>query len=397
MMKPSSFLRVIAGAMLIAVAGGAVAFRVLAARHAKNKVLGLNRVIAFAYSPGGDFSVKQLHSITLVGPVSAGDWKYWQSRKVVTAVGHTWFDLLRSPVEKAVDNLTGQDFGGNPRPVVMIDEFGFDFGGGMDEKSAQILRQAKLKKPDLALAVWDMRGPIPKVLAEAYRDVADLVMMESYVENQKHYWFIASQAWSARRYGILPKTIFVLGVGKGQPGENWAQTKEELEEQIRFVRMIAPESPGIGFFSGTPELLTDADALSAHFFDYPTNGSGLPAEVRDLARTFSRHYDKPTLAASPSFVEPNYLADGSGGLAQPATLRAYLINLGDADAVNVKVRLRNPANVGGNVFAEGVVPLIPKRSEAIGVLAVTSPWRAWVGGWILEVESPGCDVLTFKP
>jgi hypothetical protein len=279
----------------------------------------------------------------------------------------------------------------------MIDEFGFDYGGGMDEKSAQVLRQTKLKKPELALAVFDMRGPIPKVLAEAYHDVADLVLMESYMDNQRHYWFAAIQAWSARKYGILPKTIMVLGVGKGgNPGEDWAETKEELEEQIRFVRMIAPESPGVGFFGGTPELLQDADALSAHFFDYPTDGSGLPAEVRDLARTFSRHYDKPTLAVSPSFVQPNFKSDGSGAFAEPKTFRAYLINLGDQDAVNVKVRLRNPSSLGDNVFAEGEVPLIPKRSEAVAALSITAAWKVWVGQWTLEVECPGCDVLTFK-
>ncbi len=381
----------------MAAAGGALAVRLHAARHAKTKVLGLNKVIAFTYSPGKDFDLKQMHSETLVGPINPGDWKYWRSRGVVAGVGHTWFDLLRSPVDKAVDNLTGQDYGGNPQPLVMIDEFGFDYGGQMDEKAAQILRQTKLKKPDLALAVWDMRGPIPQVLAEAYRDVADLVMVESYVHSRRRYWWIASQVWSARRYGLLPKTIVVLGVGKGgNPGEDWAETKEELEQQIRFVRLIAPESPGVGFYGGTPELLTAADALCSRFFHFPANGSGLPAEVRDLARTFSRRYEKPTLVVSPSFVQPNYNGNGMGKMAEPQTMRAYLINLGDQDAQNVKVRLRNPPNAGDNVFANGVVPLIPKHSEAIAVLRITDLWRVWVGAWILEVDAPGCDVLYFK-
>src|SRR5271157_392308 len=397
MMKPSSMHRVIAGILLVAAAGGALAVRLHAARHAKTKVLGLNKVIAFTYSPAKDFDLKQMHSVTLAGPVNPGDWKYWRSRGVVTGVGHTWFDLLRSPMDTAVDNLTGQDYGGNPQPMVMIDEFGFDYGGQMDEKSAQILRQTKLKKPDLALAVWDMRGPIPQVLAEAYRDVADLVMLESYVHSQRQYWWIASQVWSARKYGLLPKTIMVLGVGKGgKPGENWAETKEELEQQIRFIRLIAPESPGVGFYSGTPELLTAADALCSRFFHFPTNGSGLPAEVRDLARTFSRRYEKPTLVVSPSFVQPNYNENGMGTMAEPKTMRAYLINLGDQDAQNVKIRLRNPPNAGNNVFAEGMVPLIPKHSEAIGVLRITDLWRVWVGMWILEVDAPGCEVLSFK-
>jgi hypothetical protein len=395
MLKSSASRRVLAGALLVAAASGALAVRLLAARHAKTKVLGLNKVIAFTYSPTKDFDLKQLHSVTLIGPVGAGDWKDWRSRGVVTGVGHTWFDLLRSPIDKAVDSLTGQDYGGNPQPVVMIDEFGFDYGGLMDEKSAQILRQVKRKKPDLALAVWEMRGPIPRVLAETYRDVADLVMLESYVGNPKQYWFIASQVWSARKYGLLPKTIIVLGVGKGgNPGENWAETKEELEQQIRFVRLIAPESPGVGFFGGTPELLTSAGALCAHFFNFPANGSGLPEDVRALATTFSRRYEKPTLVVSPNLVEPNYNENGNG-IAEPKAMRAYLINLGDQDAQNVKVRLRNPPKLGGNVFAEGVVPLIPKRSEAIGVLRVTDVWRVWVGQWILEVDAPGCDVLSF--
>ena len=265
-------------------------------------------------------------------------------------------------------------------------------------KAAQVLRATKLKKPDLALAVWEMRGPIPQVLAEAYRDATDLVMLESYVGNQRQYWWIASQVWSARRYGILPKTIIVLGVGKGgNPGENWAETKEELEQQMRFVRLIAPESPGVGFFAGNPELLAAADALSSRFFHFPTNGSGLAPEVRDIARTFSRRYVKPTLVMSPSFVEPNYNENGTGAMSDPKTMRAYIINLGDDDAQNVKVRLRNLPNLGGNVFAEGVVPLIPKRSEAIAILRVTDLWREWVGQWILEIDAPGCDVLLFKP
>lgn len=396
-MKQLSIFRVIAGALLVAAAGGMLAVRLQAARNATTKVLGLDKVIAFTYGPGNDYKALPLHSVTFVGPAGAGDWKYWRSRGVVAGVGHTWYDLLASPLDKAVDILTGQDYGGNPQPVIMIDEFGFDYGGLMDQKSAQILRQTKLKKPELAMAVWDMRGPIPQVLAEAYRDVADLVMLESYVPNQREYWRIAFQVWSARRYGILSKTIIVLGVGKGgNPGENWAETKEKIEQQIRFARMIAPESPGIGFYSGTPELLTAADNLCAHFFHYPTNGSGLPAEVRDLAKTFSRRYEKPTLVVSPSFVQPNYKEDGKG-IGVPLVMRAYLINLGDEDAQNVKVRLRNPPNLGDNVFAEGVVPLIPKRSEAIGVLRVTDLWRVWVGQWILEVDAPGCDVLTFKP
>jgi hypothetical protein len=390
------FLGVMGGLLLAAVLCGKVTAGLLAGQGAGTKILGLDKVIAFAYSPTKDFDPKQLRSVTFFGPAKPEDWQYWRKRGVVMGVGHTWFDLLRRPLEKAVDNLVGQNYGGNPQPVVMIDEFGFDYGGRMDEKSAQVLRQTKRQKPELALAVWEMRGPIPEVLAEAYRDVADLVMMESYTGNKQQYWWIASQVWSARRFGILSKTIVVLGVGKGgKPGENWAQTGEELEQQIRFVRLIAPDSPGVGFYGGTAELLARADALGAHFFDLPTDGSGLPADVVALAKTFSSRHEKATLVVSPNLVEPNYTEDGRA-FVQPTMMRPYLINLGDQDARNVKVRLRNPPEKGGNVFAEGIVLLIPKRAEAVGALPVTAAPRVWVGEWEMEVEASGCDVLAFK-
>ena len=395
-MKHSWPLQVSAVVLLAAGLGGTVMPRLSAAKGAETKVVGLSKVIAFTYSPAKDFDPKQLRSVTFIGPKSPEEWQYWRARGVVMGVGHTWFDLLRSPLEKAVENLVSQDYGGNPQPLVMIDEFGFDYGGGMDEKSAQILRQTKRRKPELALAVFEMRGPIPPVLAEAYRDVADLVIMESYVGSTRWYWWIASQVWSARRYGILPKTIVVLGVGKGgNPGENWAQTKEELEQQVRFLRLVGPESPGVGFYGGTQELLASADALGARFSDIPTDGAGLPADLLALARTFSNRYEKPTLVVSPALVQPDYNADGSGHLAEPRTMRPYLINLGDQDAHDVVIRLRNPPARGGDVFAEGIVPLIPKRSAAIGVLPVTGQWRVWVGQWKMEVEAPGCDVRAF--
>ncbi len=394
--KFRKILRLFAGAILVAATIASLTVHLLAARHAKSRVLGLNQVIAFTYSPKGA-GLKQFHSATLIGPVGPGDWKQWQPRGVVTGIGHTWFDLLRSPIEKAVDNIITLDVGGNPHPLIMIDEFGFDYGGLMDQKAAQILRQVKSRKPELSLAVFEMRGPISQVLAEACRDTAGLIMMEGYVGNSRHYWSLAIEAWTARHFGILPKTILVLGVGKGgNPGENWAETNQELEQQIRFVRMIAPESPGVGFYAGTPELLSRADALCAHFFKFPANGAGLPQDARALANTFTRRYDKPTLVFSPLYVEPNFNEDGQG-IAKPIVMRAYLINLGDQDAQNVKVRLRNPPNQGGKVFAEGVVPLIPKRSATVGVLPVTDAWKVWIGEWVMEVEATGCDLIDFNP
>jgi hypothetical protein len=376
--------------MLIAAA------RLPGAGNAPENVLGLKRVIAFTYIPGKGYDPRQLKSVTFFGPTSPTAWHYWQPRGVVTGVGHTWYDLLRSPVDKAVENLTNTKYGGNPLPVVMIDEFGFDLGGQMDQKAAEILRQAKQRDPKLHFAVWEMRGPVPKVLADAYRDSADLVLLESYVGNEQQYWYIAAQVWAARMDGILPKTIVVLGLGKGgNAGENWAASRKELEQQIRFVRLIAPDSPGIGFYGGTPELVASADALSAKLFRHKANGHGLPADARALAKTFSSPHAKPTLVVSPDLVEPNYEENGRA-LVHPVTMRPFIINLGDEDARNVRIRLRNPPDKGGDVFAEGVVPLVPKRSAVVGVIPATGKWHEWVGQWDLEVDAPGSDVLNYR-
>jgi hypothetical protein len=384
-------------AVLLAAAVAAAMSRAPARAEPPKKVLGLERVIAFTYIPKG-YDAKQLRSVTFIEPTAPKDWQDWNARGTVAALGHTWFDLLRNPADKSVEILTHLDYGGNPRPVVSIDEFGFDFGGQTDEKAAAILRQAKRQRPELALSVWEMRGPIPKVLAEAYRDVAGLVMLECYVGDPKDYWWIATQVHAARMHGLLPKTIVALGLGAGgNPGERWARTSEELERQIRFVRLIAPESPGVGFFAAgaTPELMARADELCSRFFELPTDGATLPDEVKALAGLFSGRHKKPTLVASPAWVEPNRSAADPGKLVEPKTMRACLMNVGDRAARNVQVRLRNPKDKGGDVFAAGAVAEVPPRGEAIAVLPVTAKWNVWKT-WEIEIDVPGGEVVVFR-
>ena len=160
-----------------------------------DKVLGLDTVIAFYGAP------KDLRSPTFV---LSEDWKYWKQRGAVAAISKVWFDLLQNPVDKGVEILTGLNFADNPDPVVAIDEFGFDYDGQIDIRTAALLREAKKKKPNLHVAVWQMRGPVAPKLAEAYRDSVDLVLLETYV-GPKDLWLIAarlrrrgSAAWRKR-------------------------------------------------------------------------------------------------------------------------------------------------------------------------------------------------------
>ena len=291
------------------------------------------------------------------------------------------------------------NYGSNPKPVICIDEFGFDFGGQTDQKTAEILRKTKEKMPNLSVIIWQMRGPIAPVLADAYRDVVDLILPEAYVGDKKDYWHIITQVRAAQLQGLMHKTIIGLGLGiGGNPGENWAETKEELEQQIRFLRLIAPESPGVAFFAagadrGKPGLLAFADELCGRFAQIPTDGSGLPQDAMALYQTFSKPRTKPTLVVSGRWAEPDRSRQDPGKLVQPKTMRVLLMNLGDKDAETVTIKLKNPASKGGNVFARGTTH-VSGKSVAVAALPVTAKWQVWKT-WNVEVEATGCEIMTF--
>ena len=362
----------------------------------KNKVLGQEKIIAFTFI--GKHDPKKLKSLTFHTPARSGDRGYWRNRGVVPAVHQTWFDLLKSPVDRAVEILLNLDYSGDPNPVVCVDEFGFDFGGETDQKSAKILRITKQKKSDLDLAVWQMRGPISQVLADAYKDVVSLVLMEAYVSSKNDYWWIATQVYVARMHKILEKSVVSLGLSSGQPEDKnkWADTEEEIEQQMRFVRLIAPESPGLGFFapSAPPELLQFADQLCEQYFDFPKDGTGLPEEALRLHRFFSKRHKDATIVSSPIWAEPNRSAEDPNILVLPRTLRVYLLNIGDKAARNVKIRLRNPVEQGGNVFADGELLFLPEKFGVPAVLAWTGKAKVWKT-WILEIEAEGCEIHIF--
>ena len=372
------------------------AFYVPAIQKEKKKVLGQEKIIAFTFI--GKDDPKELKSLTFHTPARVGDRKYWKNRGVVPAAHQTWFDLLKSPVDRAVEILMNRDYGGDPNPVVCVDEFGFDFGGETDQKSAKILRITKQKKPELDLTVWQMRGPISQVLAEAYKEVVSLVLMEAYVSSISDYWWIATQVYVARMHNILEKSVVSLGLSSGKPEDKnrWADTEEEIEQQMRFVRLAAPESPGIGFFapSAPPELLQFADQLCERFFDFPKDGTGLPEEALRLHLFFSKRHKNATIVSSPIWAEPNRGADDPNILVQPRTLRVYLLNIGDKAARNVKIRLRNPVEQGGDVFADGELRFLPEKFGISAVLAWTGEAKVWKT-WTLEIDAEECEIHIF--
>ena len=184
--------------------------------------------------------------------------------------------------------------------MITIDEFGWDYDGGIDRHSAAILKAVHQKKPGLKIAVWQMRGPVAPELAAVYRDTVELVMMETYFD-LKDAWMIPFQLQTARLNGLLGKTIVGLGIGKESPdlgGYPWTQTKEELDQQLRLIRFVAPESPGVAFFGldrlgKCPLTQEQLDRICGRFSQIPTDGTGLKPELLELGKTFTRRYEKP--------------------------------------------------------------------------------------------------------
>jgi hypothetical protein len=151
---------------------------------------------------------------------------------------------------------------------IAIDEFGHDRGGEVDRKMARALLRTKRGNPGLFIAVWQTRRLSREVL-EAYREGADLVMIEVYAGGKGFEKKFAEAVAEARKAGILPKTILALGINdratetEMRERGRWANTRAVLEAQVRWVRIHAPEMPGVAFFApqASEAMLRHADEL----------------------------------------------------------------------------------------------------------------------------------------
>ena len=328
----------------------------------------------------------------------------------------------RVGIEKSAKILAARGGTGSP-PV--IDEFGVDYDGQFDLKTIRILRRAREINPDMRVGVWEMRGPVPPLLAAAYRDCVDLVIMETY-ETKEDGWLIAMQLRAAQLNGLSDRSIVGLGLGaESGMRHDWTRTKEELDQQIRMIRYMAPASPGVGFFGQKPHYeqgkpgvtitLKQVEEVVSKFSEYPTDGTGLDPELRKVADTFKKHHDKATLVVSAAHLRPNHNPGHSGGdgkwldygaMVEPYVWRTPVMNIGTKDAKNVIIQIRGPE---GKVFAKGVVD-VPAMSLVVAAMPgiVSGEWttendrlggvfHGWgPGSWRFDLDAPGCNVLQYN-
>ena len=89
----------------------------------------------------------------------------------------------------------------------------------------------------------------------------------------------------------------VLGLGKesdDKDGYQWTQAAEELEQQVRLIRFMAPESLGVAFFgkwklkeNDCPLTNDQLDNICGWFLGMQTDDRGLKPELIQLGRVFT--------------------------------------------------------------------------------------------------------------
>jgi hypothetical protein len=157
---------------------------------------------------------------------------------------------------------------------IAVDELGYDGGGEVDRRMARALVRTRKQAPDLFIAVWQTRRLSP-VLLKAYKEAADLVMVERYVAGTSGLdRKFAPVIDEVRRAGLLARTVLALGINDQAKPEvqkrqgRWANSKEELAAQVGWIRRHAPRMPGVAFFApaASPRLVRFADELAGRSF-----------------------------------------------------------------------------------------------------------------------------------
>ena len=161
---------------------------------------------------------------------------------------------------------------------IAIDEFGIfqtaEFGVGMANALLPVRRQF----PDRPVYVWQAMA-VGAPIAPALRRGADLVMHECYMEYLGHrYTSFDFMMRRIREYGLTQNSVFGLAC----TSENTSTSAEQLTEQFRYIRELAPELPGVAIYKayGTGARLAPlTDQLFERYFLRPVVRTVL---VRDL-------------------------------------------------------------------------------------------------------------------
>ncbi len=197
---------------------------------------------------------------------------YWKVRgvKLISHVCYTpWTSGRRASVEDRVRYWHSR---GN---AIIIDELS-NWGKPKGTAVCDAIIAFKKQYPEAWVGVWTAIHPL-KIYYPALRK-ADMVFPEMYYLHSGQY---GNSDWGRREFqqaGLANKTIAVLAMdsrrGKDKGGRKcprWAPTKEEIENQIRSLRLAWPEMKGISLyltFANEKQIL-EADELIYKYYIKP--------------------------------------------------------------------------------------------------------------------------------
>ena len=147
-----------------------------------------------------------------------------------------------------------------------------ELGGNIEpEKYISVLRQLRKTHPQAFIALWHIGANLKPEIVEALKDgTIDLVMPERYhTFNAPMEESLKKDINMLRRVGVLDKTIIGLGTHRNYAGFGSAEDHAAyLEKQIALIRKLAPESPGMAFFSAAtlPGLKEKVDDMCRKYF-----------------------------------------------------------------------------------------------------------------------------------
>jgi len=155
---------------------------------------------------------------------------------------------------------------------IAIDEIG---GPSEDTtKFMSALREIRAAHPDHFAAVWFMGAH--DYWAEV-KGIIDLFLPEVYLNYRgNHLGSFGGYLDAIRRTDAMSQTVFGLGINvikdekTGEP--RVVPTREDVLRQVRHVKRIAPDMPGLGFFtsdSAAPGVAEYADELCGEYFVKP--------------------------------------------------------------------------------------------------------------------------------
>lgn len=146
-----------------------------------------------------------------------------------------------------------------------------ELGGNIKPaKYLAALREFRLYDPKCFIALWHIGGNISPEIVEAVKDgTIDLLLPERYFTYGQPIAQMEKEIAQWRKLGILEKTVVGLGTRKSYAGfANAEQHSEFLEQQIALIRRLAPEMPGLAFYSTAtlPGVKEKVDQLCRKYF-----------------------------------------------------------------------------------------------------------------------------------